>query len=70
MILQTLELNYKKKKKETLYSTDLSHVSPLWYCLANITDVISLSFISIKRTHMTLLRCYVLLSINLPYPSN
>jgi len=28
MILQTLELNYKEKKKETLHPTNLPRISP------------------------------------------
>jgi len=70
MILQTLELNYKKKKKKTLHPTDLPHVSSPWHYHVDMTDVTSLSSISIGHTHVILLCSYILPSINLLYSFN
>jgi len=63
MILQTLGLNYKKKKKKTLHPTNLPRVSPPWHCHMDMIDVTSLSSISIRHIH-------VLPAINLSYLLN
>jgi len=55
IILQILETQLKEIEKETLYSTTLSHVSPLWHYHVAMTAVTFLSSIPPGHAHVILL---------------